>query len=117
MLEEYIKKNYSIIFFVHEDFSRLLEFRIASDEATWHLVSKGFFNYTCTRREFTKELRKEYEIEPEQGVAFFKSETLVDVLDGFAIKDFKEKLQNFDPLTSLKKKSDGDDCCECCVIL
>ncbi|KAJ2664386.1 hypothetical protein IWW48_000904 [Coemansia sp. RSA 1200] len=98
MLEEFVQRDYAIVFFAHQDYTRLLEFRIACDEAAWLLVSRNLTSFTCTRREYTKVLRERYEIEHEQGVAFFKSDNLVSVLNGFAIKDFTDMLDKFSPL-------------------
>ncbi|KAJ2505494.1 hypothetical protein GGI11_006987 [Coemansia sp. RSA 2049] len=108
MLEEFVQRDYAIVFFVHQDFSRLLEFRKACDEAAWLLVSRNLTSFTCTRREYTKILREKYEIEHEQGVAFFKSDNLVSVLNGFAIKDFTDMLNKFDPLKPFAGKGSGN---------
>ncbi|KAJ1986570.1 hypothetical protein GGI25_001985 [Coemansia spiralis] len=120
MFDEFVKRDYAILFFVNKDHTRLLEFRNACNDAVWHCIQQRLVNYTCVRQGWTGYLKAVYPpLKPDEGVAFFKKGRLLQQMPGFALPVFIETLKAFDPHGPMpeEKKAAEASLCDCCMIL
>ncbi|KAJ2678792.1 hypothetical protein GGI25_001984 [Coemansia spiralis] len=116
--DDYITRDYTILFFMNMEHTRLREFRHATEPLVWYLMEQRLASYSCTREGWTRHLKQRFpKLESTEGVAFFKSGQLVCHMAGFNRIEFIKMLRVFDPHTKLTKsqKEARDD--GCCVFL
>ncbi|KAJ2716686.1 hypothetical protein H4R19_000492 [Coemansia spiralis] len=118
VFNEFMSKDYVIVFFPHESVERYLEFRKEVRPLVWHLVEKNYMSYTVVRGGWTRHMKETRGVKVASGIACFKKGVLKKELEGFNLKKFKELIDAFNPLgaDAASKPAASSACCDCIIL-
>ncbi|KAJ2768178.1 hypothetical protein IWQ56_000137 [Coemansia nantahalensis] len=118
VFNEFMAKNYVIVFFPHEDTERFLEFRKDVRLLVDHLVEKDYMSYTVVRSGWTRHMKETRGVKKPRGVACFKKGVLKKELEGYDLKKFIELIKDFNPNGPDAPAADSGSsgCCDCIIL-